>query len=1126
MNVEVTHSPRIRIPRRAASGALPVVLALLCHLVPTAHAAGFDPFMTEPGATAVLEEGPIKVPRLYWRSGESIDGTLIESDGKSLSWKADIFSEPLKVRLSSLVRVEQPLGKVQPPGLAHFSLLLKTGDRLHANITALTPEGLVLESPRHGTLKIPLSAVQTIDRLEGSGVVYTGPTGFAGWQAIASPQQAGNRKDNPWIAGEHGAMTCRTWNRTTRLELPLPEKVIIEVVLTSPYQPMFSFGFSSKRDTTPMIETWQDELVVTDQNLFAPLRTLTKDDHTVALRIYWDRIGKTMRIHDWQGHLAAEFQPVHNEPDAMGLVLRNKGPELTLERLCVRAWDGVTPCPTYDPAITWLRTVDGVSVQGTLTTEAGKLVITSAGGAARTVPLAELASFNAGAPDAAKLKASGQPLPELLISPPVVAGTQPPAATGAPVSTLPTRLRYADGTLLTGSLAEVNGGTAVMRLDGIPEPVLSKTSDMIRLSINEPAPASTPLEKPLAQLDVLHTGNSYLHGFFEGAGDSILRWRAVGGLEPTAINPALKDVEIRRQPTAQAEHQPALFFTADDNVLAGTLKSVDAEGAHISSPVADVTALKNEDLRAVHFNSRTTTAEGFADPGWRILKGTDKEAFVRNGSLVLNDGAIFGHPSFLSGDELTFTLNVPGTWGAVALELFNGEIESRAQAMRLHLINSGTDFWAVMEDSENNSRSSEQLRNLTRKDIQLRLVFDENSMLLFANDLMVLSAPLPAAKRTGSGLVFMPSNMWGNTGRDVRISNLNVRSRPDFLQAPTVPEDVRREALTVPRFRRESPPLHALIAPNGDLLRGKIESATPTSITFQSGTEEVQIPCSRVTAAIWLAKPKPVDSITAAQSGQGDGSDPRVPLGRKNLPLSREPAAVQPPPPSPRDPSFSPSHWFVLQDGSRLALNVERFDREEVIASAPLLGHVRIPLSNLSLLRLAPLPTTPAMQAYSHWQLENAADPVLPETGGESSPLLHNLAPNINLPLLGGGPFNLSSHRGQVVVLDFWATWCGPCVASMPENLKVMAQFDPAKVAFIAVNQGEPEAQVEKFLKARNWQMTVAMDTQQTAGRLYGADTIPHTVIIGPDGMVEWMSSGFTPGGAEKMAGVVRKLIK
>lgn len=1081
-----------RLRSRGAKTENVLLLAAILILSHTlVQAQGIDPFSSLPGATSPEDDGPVKVPRLYWKSGESIDGVLDGADGQTLSWKADLFSEPLNVRLSSLMRVEMPASRT-PQALSTFSILLKNGDRLYAESATVTPEGLAVESRRHGSLKLPMAAVQSFDRLHGDDIVYCGPEGTAGWR----PSGGQGRDGFAWLPGERGTLLSRTWNRSAKLDVTLPDKVLVELVVSSPLRPQFGLSFADP-NTAPVIETWQDELVVADQSLFAPLGTLSEDSRHVALRVCWDRQAKVMQIYDWSGKLITDFHPGHNDPPNMGLVLHNKGAELTLERLCVRIWDGQPPA-AHDTTLGWVRKLNGTTVQGAVSLGAEGIIITPPGGAPQAVPMTDLAEMNVGPADVAKMKAHPAPLPEMLIE-------NPPAAR------LPTRIRYGDGTLLTGSLAQITGGAAHMRLPGLDQPVATKLPEMTRLLLNEPAAPGTPPEKPLAELDVLHVGSSYLHGTLEGTGDAVLRWRAVGGREPTAISPVHRDMEIHRQRAANVPPQPALFFLGDDNVLAGDLRGVTAEGVKLASPVAQVSSLKNEDLRAVHFNSHHSAAPGFADPGWQVVKGTPKQASVHDGKLVLNEGGAFGHPSIMSGDELSFTLSMPGTWGALAVELFTGDLEARGRAARLHLIYSGQDFWAVMEDTENNSRSSEQLRNLPRHEIALRLMFDDTSMLLYANDLMLLSTPLSQDKREGTGLVFSPSNMWGSPGRDVEVSNFAVKARPDFLQVPSVPAEARHQALVVPRFRRDNPPVHALLASNGDLIRGRIESTSDRDITFSSGLESVNIPRDHVVAALWLGKPVP------------PASSPGAPVASP---------AVQAPPPASVPPdtdhsllNFQPTHWLVLQDGSRLALAVERFERDAIVATAPLLGTCHIPSAYLSQLRLSPLPATTAMQLYRNWQLEYAPEPVLPDTGGESSPLLGKPAPLFGLPLLGGGQFNLGAEKGHVVVLDFWATWCGPCVASMPENLKIMSQFDPQQVKFVAVNQGEPEPQVAKFLQTRGWNMLVAMDTQQDVGRKYGVDGIPHTVVIGPTGNVEWASTGFSPSTGEKLAAAIKKLL-
>lgn len=114
-------------------------------------------------------------------------------------------------------------------------------------------------------------------------------------------------------------------------------------------------------------------------------------------------------------------------------------------------------------------------------------------------------------------------------------------------------------------------------------------------------------------------------------------------------------------------------------------------------------------------------------------------------------------------------------------------------------------------------------------------------------------------------------------------------------------------------------------------------------------------------------------------------------------------------------------------------------------------------------------------------------------------------APEIQFTKLLNAPVgtraSLAALRGRVVVLEFWATWCAPCVGEIPVLNGLASSLDPKKVQFISVDDEDP-AVVEAFLKKKPMKGWVGLDSTGGMFKRYGVDSRPETIVIGPDGRV------------------------
>jgi len=1096
--------------------------------------------------------------RLTWGNGESLRGELASADAATLSWNSPLFSEPMKVKREVLRRIDYNVNFQRAEG--NFRLALTDGSHFTGELEKLDGATITFNSAACGAITVRRDQVAAIERIGGEGVVAAGPLAVL-------PDKAGARTDNngnavtPLFLAPAGRAASPGFNQSSNRSLDLPEKSVVDLYVRTESIPDFKLTAATSKESVA-VETWGDELVLVYGDRFASAGNKFKDtDRSAQVRLAWDQAGERAALYGGDGTLWAEIAPVPvpkvEEPpkkeDAKpagswlrrlfggeetapaqaaaraakplkGITLHNKGSGMVIERFAVGQWNGRAP-PAAITDAACVETDSEILAVEPLACTGGNLVVPASGGGTREIPLTKL---------------------HALRWPREINSGRNPAQTD---------LWFSDGNLLRGKLTEVVDGHAVVETSFSP-PVRAALARCRAVVL--PEPAQKPEPAALTKLDVIRAGENVLHGVIQPADEELPRFLPVGA--EAALTPAVSsDLTMTRSLNEEEkfERAPALLHVKTKETLPVTLHTVSREKVEFTWDAAEQHTLDAAQLHAVQFSTPAADGKGFDGSGWRSLSEDGKGISRKGDAVILQPGAGIGHPWLLQGGDINFRMEQGDGNGVSGLRirLFCQGTARESSAVNFLLGEfGGGEIYCGLERTEGQFASSTQVSG--NGPASIRISFAGDKVELWVNKVRAVSttianaqlrankAPAAAGKKGGTGIIIETASLWGNQMSSVKVMDLSMDTSPCMAGPPPFTDDAKREALLLPRLRREDPPRQVLIGRNGDLLRGEIEGLTATHLAFRSGLEQFKVPVERVAAAVWLIvpprpEPKPEtkpdapapkpdkqkeEEILAPETGKDaffivvKAVPPPVTEKKER---KAEPEKVEKKPEKPR-PGLQ---WLDLTNGGRLALKVDAWTAETVNGTHPLLGKLRIPRQLVHHFSLKEPPPPAALTALSEWKLELTPDPVLPEGDAAESPLAGKPAASFKLPLLEGDDFDLSKAKGKVVVLDFWATWCGPCVKSLPGLIEAMAEFPPDEVQFLAVNQGESKEQVDKFLKGRGWQMPVAFDADQKVAQKYGVEGIPHTVVIDREGNIAFTKTGAEPNGEKKIAAAVQKAL-
>lgn len=141
-------------------------------------------------------------------------------------------------------------------------------------------------------------------------------------------------------------------------------------------------------------------------------------------------------------------------------------------------------------------------------------------------------------------------------------------------------------------------------------------------------------------------------------------------------------------------------------------------------------------------------------------------------------------------------------------------------------------------------------------------------------------------------------------------------------------------------------------------------------------------------------------------------------------------------------------------------------------------------------------------------------------------PVIGAAAPDFASKSSSGRNVRLSELRGQVVLINFWASWCNPCRQELPLLGKIYAQYRPAGFTLLAVNLDDNRKDAEAMLKRLDLRFATLFDGDKNVAKLYGVDTMPATLVIDRDGRVRYVHRGYYAGYEKKYEQQVRELLK
>ena len=571
---------------------------------------------------------------LHWRNGDSLPGSFLESQGEQLCWKAPVFLDDVRVNASDLKSVVFPASggdaSIQSDGA--FRVATTSGDVFTADLIGADSKTFNMSNERFGKFTIARPAIYSLIRRNNPNMIFDGSQ-FEDWEI---------KTTDLWQREPAGHAITKQTGSILFHKANLPKRFELDVELVASAAPKFVLAFAKDKTAaadngTLRLETWDDQVVLLQDKIFEPIITIGKGQRDVRLRLAYDGETGELQVSDASGRLLATAKNAHAATGDSGIIVRNRGNDLTIQRLVISRQAKSHAQKPVDDKKPRVYLLDGSFLYGVLSANEGDAVLLN-GGQQQAIDLKQIDRIE-------------------------TPGVQLAVTSDA------SEMRYADGAVLRGQVQQTSPSHVTLRTAFSDVPVPCAVTNASSLRFPSTNNVASPDGLPDQNLDSMKFDSGSLRGLLQfDSANSPLRWKLAGMDRPLRLSAGGRAIIERSARNANKEglsFDPETFshvlHLRNGEVIPCEVLSCDKESLEFKSPFLQTRTMKSFHLKAIDLNIETliTRASKLTIDQKKLERALTVPRFNRESPpshiLVANNGDLKrGHLSVINGQTVQF----------------------------------------------------------------------------------------------------------------------------------------------------------------------------------------------------------------------------------------------------------------------------------------------------------------------------------------------------------------------------------------------------------------------------------------------------------------------------------------